>query len=92
MASGKVKWFNNIKGFGFIADDTGQEVFVHYSGINTGGFRTLVEGEEVSFEIVLGDRGLKAENVQRLNPPPREDYRHQQSARPDDPQDFGLRF
>ena len=70
MASGKVKWFNNTKGFGFISQSDGSEVFVHFTSIGTKGFRTLVEGEEVSFDIVRGDRGLKAENVQRLNPPP----------------------
>jgi CspA family cold shock protein len=68
MASGKVKWFDNTKGFGFIAQDAGQDVFVHHTSI-LGGPKTLVEGEEVSFELTTSERGLKAQNVQRLNPP-----------------------
>lgn len=66
MASGKVKWFDNKKGFGFIAQDTGQDVFVHHTSILGSGFKTLNEGEDVSFEIVTSDKGLKAQNVQRL--------------------------
>ena len=66
MASGKVKWFDNKKGFGFIAQDTGQDVFVHHTSITGAGFKTLNEGEEVTFEIVPSDKGLKAQNVQRL--------------------------
>jgi cold shock protein len=65
MASGKVKWFDNKKGFGFIAQDTGQDVFVHHTSITGGGFKTLNEGEEVTFDIVSSDKGLKAQNVQR---------------------------
>ena len=65
MASGKVKWFDNKKGFGFIAQDTGQDVFVHHTSIAGAGFKTLNEGEEVSFDIVPSDQGLKAQNVQR---------------------------
>ena len=65
MASGKVKWFDNKKGFGFIAQDTGQDVFVHHTSIAGAGFKTLNEGEEVSFDIVPSDKGLKAQNVQR---------------------------
>jgi CspA family cold shock protein len=68
MASGKVKWFDNKKGFGFIAQSSGQDVFVHHSSIIGGGFKTLNEGEEVSFEIVNSDKGLKAQNVQRVSP------------------------
>ncbi len=67
MASGKVKWFDNKKGFGFIVDDAGQDVFVHHSSIQGGGFKTLNEGEPVSFEIVASDKGDKAHNVQRLS-------------------------
>lgn len=70
MASGKVKWFDNTKGFGFIIGSNGQEVFVHFTAIATEGYRTLVEGEDVLFDLVNSERGLKAENVQRLNPPP----------------------
>ena len=65
MASGKVKWFDNKKGFGFIAQDTGQDVFVHHTSITGGGFKTLNEGEQVDFEIVNSDKGLKAQNVHR---------------------------
>mgnify|MGYP001597302246 FL=1 len=68
MASGKVKWFDNKKGFGFIAQNAGQDVFVHHSSIVGGGFKTLNEGDEVSFEVISGDKGLKAQNVQRVNP------------------------
>ena len=68
MASGKVKWFDNRKGFGFIADDTGQDVFVHHSSIRGSGYKTLNEGEPVTYEAIPGDRGLKAQNVQRASP------------------------
>ena len=66
MASGKVKWFNNKKGFGFIAQDAGQDVFVHHSSILGNGFKTLNEGEDVMFDVVASDKGPKAQNVQRL--------------------------
>jgi CspA family cold shock protein len=66
MASGKVKWFDNKKGFGFIADDTGQDVFVHHTAIIGSGYKKLNEGDSVTFEILPSDRGLKAQNVQRL--------------------------
>lgn len=65
MASGKVKWFDNKKGFGFIAQDSGQDVFVHHTSIIGDGFKTLNEGDDVSFEIVESSKGLKAQNVQR---------------------------
>jgi CspA family cold shock protein len=68
MASGKVKWFDNKKGFGFIAQESGQDIFVHYSSIEGGGFKTLNEGEEVSFDVISGDKGLKAQNVHRVGP------------------------
>ncbi|MCO5052453.1 MAG: cold-shock protein [Verrucomicrobiae bacterium] len=68
MASGKVKWFDNKKGFGFIAQETGQDVFVHHTSIMGGGFKTLDEGEVVTFELITSDKGLKAENVQRNQP------------------------
>jgi CspA family cold shock protein len=70
MASGKVKWFNNKKGFGFIAQESGQDVFVHHTSILGGGYRTLNEGEVVTFEAVPSERGLKALNVQRSEPAP----------------------
>ena len=65
MASGKVKWFDNKKGFGFILQDTGQDVFVHHTGIQGSGFKTLNEGDAVSFEVVASEKGPKAENVLR---------------------------
>ena len=65
MANGKVKWFDNKKGFGFIVQDSGQEVFVHHTSIVGGGFKTLNEGEEVTFETTESGKGLKAQNVQR---------------------------
>jgi CspA family cold shock protein len=68
MASGKIKWFDNKKGFGFIAQSTGQDVFVHHTSIAGQGFKTLNEGDEVSFEIIPSDKGLKAQNVQRVAP------------------------
>jgi CspA family cold shock protein len=68
MASGKVKWFDNKKGFGFISQDSGPDVFVHHSSILGGGYKTLEEGEPVIFEIHPGDKGLKAHNVQRNHP------------------------
>jgi CspA family cold shock protein len=61
---GKVKWFNATKGFGFIEREDGSDIFVHYSAINTDGFRTLSEGQEVSFDVVEGDKGLQASNVE----------------------------
>ena len=64
MSTGKVKWFNNEKGFGFITDDqTNKDIFVHYSRVQTRGFKLLEEGQNVSFEINQGDRGLQADNV-----------------------------
>lgn len=66
MATGKVKWFSSEKGFGFIQQDDGPDVFVHHSAIQGGGFRTLEEGERVEFEVVEEARGPKAQNVVRL--------------------------
>jgi len=63
MASGKVKWFNDTKGYGFIECDDGTDVFVHYNDIQSEGFRSLAEGESVTFEIVQGDKGPRAANV-----------------------------
>jgi cold shock protein len=68
MASGKVKWFDNVKGFGFIAQDSGKDVFVHHSSIVGTGFKTLNEGDPVSFEVIESDKGPKAQNVQRAIP------------------------
>jgi CspA family cold shock protein len=61
--SGIVKWFNEEKGFGFIARDGGDDVFVHYTAINMEGRRTLLEGQNVNFEVVSGQKGPQAENV-----------------------------
>ena len=66
MASGKVKWWDNKKGFGFIAQDGGQDVFVHYTGITGEGFKVLTEGEEVLFDVVASDKGPKAANVRKV--------------------------
>jgi len=63
MSEGTVKWFNESKGFGFIEQDGGQDVFVHHSAIQAKGFRTLQEGERVSFDVVEGKKGPAAENV-----------------------------
>lgn len=63
MSTGKVKWFNADKGFGFITSEDGKDIFVHYTAIQSDGFRTLEEGQEVNFEIVNGDRGEQAANV-----------------------------
>ena len=66
MAVGKVKWFSAEKGYGFISREDGNDVFVHFSAIQTDGFKTLEEGQEVSFEIVEGARGLQAANVEKI--------------------------
>jgi cold shock protein len=65
MASGKVKWFDNKKGFGFIAQDEGKDVFVHHTCIAGTGFKTLNEGDQVDFELADSDKGPKALNVHR---------------------------
>lgn len=63
---GKVKWFNTEKGFGFIAGEDGKDIFVHYTHIQSEGFRTLEEGCEVSFDVIESDKGLQARNVQKV--------------------------
>jgi len=69
MASGKVKWWDNKKGFGFISQESGQDVFVHHTSIVGQGFKTLNQGDEVLFDIVSSDKGPKAENVKRSQTP-----------------------
>lgn len=66
MNKGTVKWFNNQKGYGFITDENGNEVFVHYSGLNMDGYKTLDEGQAVEFEVVEGAKGPQAVNVTKL--------------------------
>lgn len=63
MAEGKVKWFNTRKGYGFISTDEGKDIFVHYSNIAEDGYKTLAEGDSVTFDVVDGEKGLRAENV-----------------------------
>ena len=63
MTRGKVKWFNDAKGYGFIEQEGGEDVFVHFSAIQMDGFKTLAEGQEVEFEIESGNKGLHATNV-----------------------------
>jgi len=66
MTKGKVKWFNENKGYGFIERDDGSDVFVHFTAIQGEGFKTLAEGEVVEFEIVEGDKGAQAANLRKL--------------------------
>ena len=66
MSEGKVKWFNERKGFGFIEQEGGGDIFVHFSAIQSSGFKTLNEGQPVSFDVVQGKKGLEAENVKSL--------------------------
>jgi cold shock protein len=63
MAEGKVKWFNTRKGYGFISTDDGKDIFVHYSNIESDGYKTLAEGDPVTFDVVDGEKGPRAENV-----------------------------
>ena len=66
MSKGTVKWFNNQKGYGFISDENGSDVFVHYSGLNMDAFKSLEEGAEVEFDVVDGAKGPQATNVTKL--------------------------
>ena len=66
MEQGTVKWFNDAKGYGFISRQTGEDVFVHFSAIQAGGFRSLQEGQQVQFDVTKGPKGWQAENVKPL--------------------------
>lgn len=66
MPEGKVKWFNEAKGYGFISQEGGEDVFVHFSAIQAEGFRTLAEGDRVSFDVTQGPKGLQASNVRKI--------------------------
>lgn len=66
MSKGTVKWFNNQKGFGFISDEAGNDVFVHYSGLAMDGFKSLEEGQAVQFDVVESEKGPQATNVVKL--------------------------
>ena len=66
MANGVVKWFNDSKGFGFIEQDNGEDVFVHFSAISGDGFKSLAEGDSVTFDVEKGPKGLQAANVKRV--------------------------
>ena len=66
MNKGTVKWFNNQKGYGFISDENGNDIFVHYSGVNMEGFKSLNEGEPVEFDVIDGEKGPQAVNVVKV--------------------------
>ncbi len=63
---GTVKWFNNQKGYGFISDEDGNDVFVHYTGLNMDGFKSLDEGQEVEYDVIEGEKGPQAVNVTKI--------------------------
>jgi len=66
MANGKVKWFNDAKGFGFLEQENGDDVFCHFSAITGDGFKSLQEGDDVEFDVVKGPKGLQASNVRKI--------------------------
>ncbi|EFI84592.1 Cold shock protein CspD [Listeria grayi] len=67
MQNGKVKWFNNEKGYGFIETENGEDIFAHFTAIQGDGYKTLEEGQSVSFEVVEGNRGPQAANIEKLS-------------------------
>ena len=67
MVQGTVKWFNDSKGYGFISQEGGDDVFVHYTAIQTEGFKSLMEGDEVTFDITEGPKGFQASNVKKVS-------------------------
>ena len=92
---GSVKWFSQEKGYGFLTQSNGPDVFVHHSAIEGAGFKVLYEGEEVEFDVVHADKGLKAANVVRLNPPtepPRRAPRREGPGRPGGFGGYGRRY
>ncbi|MBN3038843.1 MAG: cold-shock protein [Candidatus Omnitrophica bacterium] len=66
MAQGKIKWFSNSKGYGFIAQDDGQDVFIHFSAIQGEGYKSLQEGDTVEYELAQGEKGPQAKNVKKI--------------------------
>jgi|GEM_PF-296408 len=85
MTTGKVKWFNNAKGFGFIlSDDANEDLFAHYSSIKMDGYKTLKAGQTVSFDIVRGDKGLHATNIQLVETEPSTEPSKQTTRQDDD--------
>lgn len=66
MKTGKVKWFNAKKGYGFISDEDGKDIFVHFSALNMSGFKVLEEGDKVEYEVIEGEKGPQAANVTKL--------------------------
>ena len=66
MAQGQVKWFNDANGYGFITQEGGEDVFVHFSAIQANGFKSLAEGDKVEFEVTRGPKGLQAANVRKI--------------------------
>ena len=66
MKTGTVKWFNAYKGYGFISDENGDDIFVHFSALNMSGFKVLEEGDKVEFEVIEGEKGTQAANVTKL--------------------------